>query len=88
MNFDVLTTAGLSQAQFGALVGVTRVTVNTWVKGHFKPRFDLAHNVARALDLIQSAVDAGELPVDATRREELVSARMAPIARALNKPGK
>lgn len=87
MKFDVLTAAGLSQAQFGDLIGVTRVTVNTWVKGHFRPRFNLTAKVDRALGLIRAAVDAGELPVSDTHREKLVSACLAPIARALNTPG-
>lgn len=62
-HFDVIEQAGISQGQFAALVGVSRVTVNTWVRGKFSPRPDLKRRVAAILRLVGAAVQAGRLPV-------------------------
>ena len=88
MNFDIIPKAHLTQLQFADLVGVSRVTVNTWVKGKFSPRADLRDRVLRALDLIAKAVAAGKLPVAADGTDEKTRARLAIITAALNKPGK
>lgn len=88
MNFDIIPKAHLTQLQFADLVGVSRVTVNTWVKGKFSPRSNLRDRVLRALDLIAKAVDAGKLPVAVDGTAEKTRARLATITTALNKPGK
>lgn len=63
MDFDLIQRAGLSQGQFAALLGVNRITVNTWVTGRFAPRPTLRHRVRRALAALAKAIDDGELPV-------------------------
>ena len=43
-------TAGLTQAQLAAAVGVTRKTINTVERGHYVPSTVLALRLAAALD--------------------------------------
>jgi transcriptional regulator with XRE-family HTH domain len=63
MNFDIIKDAGISQQQFASLVGVSRITINTWVTGRFTPRPTLRHRVRKALAALEDAVERGELPI-------------------------
>lgn len=80
-NFDVVVKAGLSQTEFGALVGVGRVTVNLWMNGKTKPSKWVAERVTQTLEQLQRAVDAGTLPVKAGFRD---AQRFAKIQDALD----
>lgn len=83
MNFDTIKKAGLTQNQFAALVGVSRVTVNTWIKGHFNPQARLRARVRKALDLLDRAVYDGVLPVPANHQEKELERRLSDIETAL-----
>jgi transcriptional regulator with XRE-family HTH domain len=87
MNFQVISQAGLTQAQFAALVDVTRVTVNTWVQGHYRPRPQMRARVHRALQLISEAVDNGKLPINEAIQEELLQKQLERIASKLARGG-
>lgn len=66
MRFDLIERAGITQGQFAELAGVSRITVNTWVKGRYGPRADLRTRVVRLLGLITEALRTGALPVTTT----------------------
>lgn len=44
---------GLSQAEVGAVIGVTRSTVSRWETGRREPRPNLAHRYADVLDRLR-----------------------------------
>lgn len=83
MQFDVIDKAGLTQTQFANLVGVSRVTVNTWVRGHMKPRRHIQPRVARALKLINEALEARRLPVDPRIWDVAVTRQLERLAASL-----
>lgn len=80
MDFTVIERAGITQAQFGELVGVSRVTVNTWVKKKFQPRAGLRARVALAIRALNHAVRHGYLPVPESDHEERVKAALKKVA--------
>lgn len=84
MDFNIIKTAGLNQAQFASLVGVSRVTVNTWIRGHFAPRAAIRHRVRTVLAAIAAAVERGLLPVPRTNRNEEIKRRLSEIEATVN----
>jgi DNA-binding XRE family transcriptional regulator len=84
MDFTVLKRAGVSQGQFAALVGVSRITANTWVRGHFKPRAPLAPRVRALLRLLHEAVEVGVLPVSVVDQKAATDAALELIRKRLN----
>ena len=71
MDFTVIARGGLKQTEFSALVGVSRVTTNLWVRGKMSPHRFIKAKVAAVLAHLQSAIENGELPLqqtDATQR--------------------
>lgn len=87
MDFGVIANAGLTQAQFASLVGVSRVTVNTWIKGHYRPGNAVRGRVIRALELIKQAFADGKLPINATIQDELLQKQLDRIASKLARGG-
>lgn len=87
MDFGVIDKAGLTQAQFATLVDVSRVTVNTWVKGHYRPGNAVRGRVSRALDLLKQAVADGKLPINAAIQAELLQKQLDRIATKLARGG-
>lgn len=83
MDYSVIDDAGITQEQFGALVGVSRVTVNTWVKGRFSPRASARYRVVKALALLRAAIAAGTLPVPPITHKSVVEDRLALLAKDL-----
>lgn len=69
MDFNVIRQAGITQLQFGALVGVSRLTVSTWVHGYAKPRAALRPRVAKIVAALDTAVRRGELPLEEPDRD-------------------
>jgi len=63
MDFSVVKKAGLYQHEFGDLCGVSRVTVNLWVRTPTKPHPLIRNKVKDILSGLQSAVSAGALPI-------------------------
>lgn len=87
-DFSPIEAAGISQAQFGTLVGVSRVTVNTWVNGHFSPRDSgVRQRVLKALGLLRQAVDKGRLPVAENHRKQLIEQELSRVCSRLDKIG-
>lgn len=84
-DFSAIQDAGITQEQFARLVGVTRVTVNTWTTGRFKPRTPIRARVRMALTLLRGAVNRGHLPVTDDHRTALVERRLAAVETVLNK---
>ena len=61
-DFSVLDTAGVSQVQFGRLVGVSRITVNCWVRGRHAPGKQHTRRITAVLDMLKEAVERNVLP--------------------------
>lgn len=87
MDFSVISRAGLTQQQFGQLVGVNRITVNTWIGGRYSPNNRLRPRVLKALQLLADAVKAGTLPIDDSHRERAVQRQLDRLSRALRHAG-
>ena len=62
-DFRVLKKAQLSSAQFGAMIGVTRMAVYNWREGRTSPHPMVERKVNRALKLVVRLVERGSLPV-------------------------
>lgn len=84
MDFTVIERAGITQQQFADLVGVSRVTVYTWLHNRFKPRPAMRARVERALQLLSSAINSQQLPVPHVDHRAYVEARLSKIATALH----
>jgi DNA-binding XRE family transcriptional regulator len=65
MDFTVVAQAGLTQKEFAAVCGVSRVTANTWVRGKMNPHRYIKQKIAVVLDALHSAVAHADLPLKA-----------------------
>lgn len=65
MNTDVLKASGLSQVELAKIFGVSRVTINSWIAGRFRPHALHRDWIERRMAAIGKALDAGELPLSA-----------------------
>lgn len=75
-DFSPLTVAKLSQGDFAAMIGVSRVTVNLWCNGRPPSKF-LVEKIQKTLDAVRKASDAGKLPIKHRRgltREQRIAA--------------
>lgn len=63
MDFTVIERAGMTQLEFGELLHVSRVTINTWVGGKMKPHRFVAPRVTKILFMLEAAITAGRLPL-------------------------
>lgn len=86
MDFSTIGRSGVTQEQFAALVGVSRVTVNTWVAGKFRPRNPVRSRVGRAIKMLNDAVETGLLPVPTDNRRLAVNVVLDSIYKTLNAP--
>lgn len=62
IDFSAMATAGLTQTEFAALLGVTRVTVHHWVVKGTEPAPYLSNAILELLTKLETAVDEGVLP--------------------------
>lgn len=83
MDYDTIARAGLTQEQFGRLLGVSRVTVNTWVMKKRKPTASTRVRVQLALRVLQAAVERGDLPIEVETAEAKVNRFLAALAAKL-----
>lgn len=83
MDFTIIERAGITQAQFGELIGVSRITVNTWVNKKFQPRTGLRGRVATAVKALEDAVDVGLLPVPPSDHDARVKEALQEVAAAV-----
>lgn len=65
MDFTVIARAGLTQQEFAGLVGVGRVTANTWVRGKMSPHQFIRAKIAAVLTHLESAIEHKDLPLSA-----------------------
>ena len=65
-DFTILQRAGITQAEYGAQAGVSRITVNLWVNGTHNPNIYLQPGVKRLNRALEAAVKAGALPLPST----------------------
>ncbi len=84
MDFSIIERAGITQRQYADLVGVTRVTVNFWIKGRVRPRDIVRSRIALANAALERAVEAGELPITEEVQEDPIKATLARIKASLN----
>jgi len=63
LDYSILQAAGITQTDFAELCGVSRVTVNLWVKGKMRPHRYLREQVEVVLDQLQSALAKKRLPI-------------------------
>jgi DNA-binding XRE family transcriptional regulator len=83
-DFSVLAKAGLTQDDFAKLVGVSRVSVNMWMRGKVKPHTLVHDKITKLLVSVEYAVDNGFLPLqERLARGERFSARKAALVAAL-----
>lgn len=64
MDFEILKKAGVGQQEFAELVGVSRVSVNNWVRGKNRPSKHLVSKTKQQLAYITVAHRMGLLPGD------------------------
>lgn len=71
IDFTPVKNARLGPEDFRKLCGVTRVTCSNWLNGHAQPHHLLTDKVAKVVDDVRLAVEAGLLPVpfNVVRRE-------------------
>lgn len=62
LDFNTIKAAGISQQEFAELAGVSRVTVNKYVRGINGVGVHMEKKVTRALKIIAAAVKLGKLP--------------------------
>lgn len=78
LDFTVVARAGLTQAEFASLVGVTRATACLWVRGKMNPNRYIKDHVAAVVASLERAIAAGQLPLPhstpKTRRVERLCA--------------
>ena len=63
LDFSGIERSGFTQAEFGKLCGVHRVTVNSWVRGHMNPHPFIRNKVANLVKALNLALDSGALPL-------------------------
>lgn len=63
MDFSAIERGKLTQKEFGILCGVSRVTVNLWVRNKMQPHRYIRQDVERTISLLNQAIDQGQLPL-------------------------
>ena len=82
MDYRVIIKAGITQSEFGKLMGVSRVTANRWMRGHEPYR--LVHDqIVDMLARIEEAVEDNKLPLPIKHDH---AERYQAIREALNLP--
>ncbi len=79
MDFSVIDRSGLTQQQFADLAGVSRITVNTWVRGKFRPRGAPRERVIKIIRSLEDALELDLLPVAILGRREATEAVLAEL---------
>ena len=81
LDFSGIERSGFTQAEFGKLCGVHRVTVNSWVRGHMNPHPFIRNKVASLVKALNLALESGALPVKSPPKTP--TARLAAFGAAL-----
>lgn len=77
MDFSVIKRARMTQGEFADLVGVSRVTVNQWVRGKMRPHRYTSAKIGAMLEHLESAAEFGELPLPNGVSDRLAGFRAA-----------
>lgn len=83
MDFTIIDRAGVTQEEFAEIAGVSRITVNTWAKGHHAPSAASRLRVSPLLAALQAAITAGALPVPVMDRRAAVTQVLTAIRESL-----
>lgn len=63
LDFTVVARAGLTQREFAALVGVSRVTTNLWVSGKMNPHRLIRARAVSTVAVLEKAILNAKLPL-------------------------
>lgn len=63
MNIKLLLDTKLTQGELAKLFGVTRVTVNHWLTGRFRPKDTSVEHVKTVAQKLTAALESGKLPL-------------------------
>lgn len=63
MFTDALKKTGLTQVELAELFGVSRITVNAWLRGRFNPHPLHKDKIHQLTEKLESAVAEGRLPL-------------------------
>lgn len=76
---DALKNAGLTQVELAELFGVSRITINAWLKGRFNPHPLHRDRVNALTQRIERAVSQGHLPLPGgvPKHQRIVAAKAA-----------
>ena len=69
-DFTIVARAGLTQKEFATLTGVSRATVNMWVRGKMKPHRYLKTKAARVVSALEKAIVDATLPLPKGKTED------------------
>lgn len=69
-DFTIVARAGLTQKEFATLTGVSRATVNLWVRGKMKPHRYLKTKAARVVSALEKAIVDATLPLPKSKTED------------------
>lgn len=76
MDFEIVTRAGLSQSEFGQLIGVSRLTAHNYMTGKTEPHKMIQGRVTKVVDLLTKLVVRGTLPTTISPRDRDARGRM------------
>lgn len=82
--FKVVTKAGLSAAEFGRIVGVSRIAVYNWMNRGVKPHRLIEARVGKALALVNLLLKKEKLPLAAGLDKDARRAKIDKIKDILN----
>lgn len=68
LDFSFAKTAKLTQSELAEVLGVSRVTVNLWIKGKSKPHRLHAGDIRKRLTALKAAIESGNIPASKTER--------------------
>lgn len=86
LDFSPLDAAKITQAEFAAVAGVSRVTVNNWVHKRLGVHEARAGRVEKLLSAVAAAVSQEKLPFTNTPRADRTAALKRVVLEVLSSP--
>ena len=79
MNIETLNHTGLTQSELAELFGVSRITVNSWLRGRFAPHKLHRDHIVKLAQGLEKAREAGKFPIPLSvpKAQRIVLARAA-----------
>lgn len=88
LDFTVIERADLTQQEFAAVAGVSRVTTNKWVMGKMSPHMYIRDRITGLLDVLENAIGDNLLPLPSGmpkhKRPAAIRAAISTAQAALN----